>query len=172
MTDSDVQAGIDEPTGRHRAPVPESVIEDDAPHPLAGVIYGETDDEGEEVVIEPDDSLAYIGQRLMDIEVAIYRAPVQLAKARDAEKIAQDAYDEARAHALARVKAGAKLTVPEAEARVFLQTKAERRALAVAAARYEYAKDVSRSLDREKDALQTRSANLRAQITLAGRGGA
>ncbi|QQM15135.1 hypothetical protein SEA_TINALIN_47 [Gordonia phage TinaLin] len=135
-------------------------------------MYGEVDAEGMEVVIEPDDTLAYIASRLMAIEVAIYRAPVQIAKARDAESIAQDRLDEAKAHALARVKAGAKLTVPEAEAKVFLMTKDERRALAVATARYEYAKDVNRSLDREKDALQTRSANLRAQANLAGRAGA
>ncbi|QKO02970.1 hypothetical protein KDJ61_gp65 [Gordonia phage TZGordon] len=159
MTDSDQADAVDE-------------VQDDTPHPLTDSVYGEVDDEGREVVIAPDDSLAYIGQRLMDIEVAIYRAPVQIAKARDAESVAQDRLDEAKAHALARVKAAAKLTVPEAEAKVFLATRDERRALAVATARYEYAKDVNRSLDREKDALQTRSANLRAQANLAGRGGA
>ncbi|AXQ65165.1 hypothetical protein SEA_SCHMIDT_43 [Gordonia phage Schmidt] len=121
--------------------------------------------------IEPEDNPEYVARRLMAIEAAIYRGPMMLAEYRNAEMVAQERHDEAKAHALAEVIAEhGKLTAAERDAQVFTRTTAERRALAVAKARYEYAKDVNRALDREKDALQTRSANMREQMKMAGRG--
>lgn len=121
--------------------------------------------------ITPEDSPEYVARRLMQIEAAIYRGPSVLSEYRRDLANAEEAHDMAKAEAVAAIRSeGAKLTAPEREAEVFRRTTKQRKAHAVAEGRYEYAKDVNRALDREKDALQTRSANMRAQMTLAGRG--
>lgn len=131
-----------------------------------------SDDEQEQHdSIEPEDSPTYIARRLMQIEAAIYRGPAVLAEYRAELAKAEEAHDMAKAQALAEIRsAGEKLTAPEREAEVFKRTTNLRQAHARAEARYEYAKDVNRALDREKDSLQTRSANMRAQAQLAGTG--
>ncbi|KAA0021825.1 hypothetical protein [Antrihabitans cavernicola] len=126
-------------------------------------------------VIEPEDSLAYITSRLMEIEVAIYRGPLAMGRERNALVVAEERYNTAKAKALLAVPVeddGRKLTAGEREARAFLATGLEREAYQIADAAFKYSQDVSRSLDREKDALQTRSANLRAELQLSGKGGA
>ena len=125
-------------------------------------------------VITPEDSVAYITQRLMEIEVAIYRGPRALQAARDTAVVTEERYQRAKAKALLAVPIeddnGRKLTAAERDARAFLATVTEREAYQQAESVYEYARDVSRALDREKDSLQTRSANLRAEIQLSGKG--
>ena len=125
-------------------------------------------------VIAPEDSVAYITQRLMEIEVAIYRGPRALQAARDTAVVTEERYQRAKAKALLAVPIeadnGRKLTAAERDARAFLATVTEREAYQQAESVYEYARDVSRALDREKDSLQTRSANLRAEIQLSGKG--
>lgn len=121
----------------------------------------------------PQDGMHYITERLMEIEQSIQKGPVALAVARNAEAVAEERYSRAKATALLRCApetGGRKTTAAERDAHVFLETKVEREAWQEAHAAFEYAKDVNRNLDREKDALQTRSANLRAEMGLAGRG--
>ncbi|AXQ51883.1 hypothetical protein KDJ57_gp62 [Gordonia phage Catfish] len=129
------------------------------------------DQDDEHGNIEPKDDPTYIAGRLMDIEAAIYRGPVELDyRRREAARLTA-AYDVAKARALAEIRAdGEKYTASERDAKVILATLKEREAAANADAALEYAKDVNRALDREKDSLQTRSANLRAQMQLAGTG--
>ncbi len=111
----------------------------------------------------------------MEVESAIQRAPDELRRVRDGLAVAEERLASERAHALLDVvedSAGGKLTVAERDARVHLRVREAREAFAVAQSAYEYARDLTRALDREKDSLQTRSANLRAEMSLAGKSGA
>lgn len=122
---------------------------------------------------QPQDGMHYITERLMEIEQSIQKGPHALAVARNAEAVAEERYSRAKATALlqcAPETGGRKTTAAERDATVFLETKVEREAWQEAHAAFEYAKDVNKSLSNEKDALQTRSANLRAEMGLAGRG--
>lgn len=138
--------------------------------------------------IVPDDTLEYISKRLMEIEAAIYHGPDELRDRRDEvielELAAGEAADElAAAESRALLSApeksddGRKWNANDRAAHVYENTVAEREKVKLtnavvlyAKSKYERAKDINRAYDREKDALQTRSANLRAQLTLAGSG--
>lgn len=121
----------------------------------------------------PDpNSLNHITQRLIDIETAIQGGPQALGQARNHEARTEETYNRARAIALLEAPqhvGDRKTTAAEREAHVFLATETEREAWRVAHSAYEYAKDMNRSLDREMNSLQTRSANLRAETQLAGK---
>ena len=99
-------------------------------------------------VVTPEDSVAYITQRLMEIEVAIYRGPRALQAARDTAVVTEERYQRAKAKALLAVPIeddnGRKLTAAERDARAFLATVTEREAYQQAESVYEYARDVSR----------------------------
>ncbi|NKZ90483.1 hypothetical protein GS966_11115 [Rhodococcus hoagii] len=122
----------------------------------------------------PEDSLEYITRRLMQIEVALYRGPAVMRAAREAATVAEEKLNRAKARALLAApvqdEAGRKLTAAEREAHAFLAVNTEREEWQTKDAAHRYAQDVNRALDREKDALQTRSANLRAEAQLAGAG--
>lgn len=119
------------------------------------------------------DTIEAINARLVEIEQATYLAPGKVREARDAAAAAEETYQRAYRHALLVapiVVDGRKLTTAEREAHAFLATEDERAAAMVAESAHQYTRDKVRALERETNSLQTRSANLRAEAGLAGRG--
>lgn len=114
----------------------------------------------------PPDSIGYINARLMEIEQEFQSAPDELDVARNEVLVAKHALRSAVAQATIKAT-GRSADIRAAE--VDVATFAERERVDVAEAAFAYLRDVVHELGREKDALQTRSANLRAEMQLGAR---
>ena len=110
---------------------------------------------------------AYINARLMELEQRFQEAPLHLREARERLALATEEYSRVRAYALLEAQGR---NAAEREARVFLNTEEQREGVRVAEAAFKYLQDRVHELSKELNALQTRSSNLRSEITIAGKG--
>lgn len=109
----------------------------------------------------------YVNARLQELEQFFQESPDLLDEARNKVVVAGERYASAKARATVSAEGRSK-EIREAQA--FIATRDEREALQVAEAAYKYLQDRVQAYSREKDALQTRSANLRAELQLSMKG--
>jgi TPR repeat protein len=109
----------------------------------------------------------YVNARLMELEQFFEQAPKWLETARNAVTVSHERYAAEKARAFLNAEGKNK---EAREAQAFLATRDAREEWQVADAALRYLQDQVTAASRQKDALQTRSANLRAEIQLAGRG--
>lgn len=108
----------------------------------------------------------YVNARLMELEQFFQSSPGMLQDARNQVVVAGEKYAAAKARAFLSAQGRNK---EARESQAFLDTRNEREELQVKEAAFKYLQDGVQAYSREKDALQTRSANLRAEMTLSGR---
>ncbi|WP_107984242.1 hypothetical protein [Rhodococcus sp. OK519] len=109
---------------------------------------------------------AYVNARLLELEQCFQRAPKMLEGARDALTVARARLRREEAAARVAAAGGAK---DVRDAQVVQATESAREGVEVADAAFKYLQDRVQQWSREKDALQTRSANLRAEMQLGAR---
>lgn len=109
---------------------------------------------------------AYVNARLLELEQNFQRAPKLLEQARDKVTVARARLRREEAAARVAAAGGAK---DVRDAQVVQATEAAREGVEVADAAFKYLQDRVQQWSREKDALQTRSANLRAEMQLGAR---
>lgn len=109
----------------------------------------------------------YVNARLMELEQFFEQSPKWLEEARNKVTVAHERYAAEKARAFLNAEGRNK---ESREAEAFLATRDAREEWQVADAALRYLQDQVTAASRQKDALQTRSANLRAEIQLAGRG--
>ncbi|ASN69222.1 hypothetical protein 7S3_44 [uncultured Caudovirales phage] len=109
---------------------------------------------------------AYVNARLLELEQHFQRAPRLLEQARDALTVARARLR--REEAKARIDADGR-SADVRDAQVSQATESAREGVEVADAAFKYLQDRVQQWSREKDALQTRSANLRAEMQLGAR---
>lgn len=108
----------------------------------------------------------YVNARLLELEQNFQRAPKLLEQARDALTVARARLR--REEAKARIGADGR-SADVRDAQVLQATEDAREGVEVADAAFKYLQDRVQQWSREKDALQTRSANLRAEMQLGAR---
>lgn len=109
---------------------------------------------------------AYVNARLMELEQLFQQAPKLLEAQRNKVTVARARLR--RAEAKARINADGR-SADVRDAQVVEATVDAREGLEVAEAAFKYLQDEVHSWSREKDSLQTRSANLRAELQLGAR---
>ncbi|OZD23857.1 hypothetical protein CH253_08350 [Rhodococcus sp. 06-156-3C] len=113
----------------------------------------------------------YVNARLLELERLFQQAPSLLREGRRVAREAKEALAVAEAHAGLAAARNAELTNEAGrKAQVLIDTTDERSAWQTADAAFKFLEDKVHQYGREKDALQTRSANLRAEMALAGQG--
>jgi chromosome segregation ATPase len=110
---------------------------------------------------------AYINARLMELEQRFQEAPQELRDRREALAKATEKYLTAKAHAFLTADGPNK---EAREAQAHIATAEAREGVRVAEAAFKYLQDRVHELSKELNALQTRSSNLRSEITIAGKG--
>ncbi len=109
----------------------------------------------------------YVNARLMELEQFFQQSPALLDRERNKVVVAAERLAAEKARAFLAADGSNK---ESREAQAFLATRDAREVWQVAEAAYKYVQDRVHAYSREKDALQTRSANIRAEVQLSGRG--